>query len=121
MLNVHELVACALSVAVHRTVVVPTGNSDEELGLQLVCTGMTPPATTGNEKRTAMPLPVIAVTVWFVGQVTVSAGGRMVGGGVGWVGVDGVHPASTSTAATNAPHPPEIELRWGDISTKDEL
>ena len=47
--NEHDRVACAASVAVHRTVVDPTGKVDAEAGVQAVCTGATPPAVTGEE------------------------------------------------------------------------
>jgi hypothetical protein len=62
-LNVHALVACTASVAVQRTVVVPTGKIDADAGVQLVCTGATPPVATGDVKVTAIPLLALAVTL----------------------------------------------------------
>jgi hypothetical protein len=61
--KLHDAVACAASVAVHRTVVVPTGNTDADAGLQLVCTGATPPVATGAAKVTAIPAGFVAVAV----------------------------------------------------------
>jgi hypothetical protein len=59
---VHELVAWTASVAVQRTVVAPIGKTEDDAGVQLVCTGATPPEVTGAEKVTAMPALLVAVT-----------------------------------------------------------
>jgi hypothetical protein len=50
-------VACAASVAVQRTVVDPTGNTDPDAGAQLACTGATPPVATGAANVTATVFP----------------------------------------------------------------
>lgn len=61
--NVHARVVCDASVLVQRTVFVPTGNSEPDAGVQLVCTGAVPPDTAGVANVTAMPLEFAAATV----------------------------------------------------------
>jgi hypothetical protein len=104
-LKVHDAVACAASVAVHRTVVVPTGKIEADAGVQLFCTGDRPPLTTGEPKVTAMPLLAVAVTFWFAGQLMLSAGdcppgGGCCGGCVGEVGDE--HPNVAASASSSA-------------------
>jgi hypothetical protein len=81
---VHDRVVGAASVAVHWTSVVPTGNSEPDVRVQLTWTGATPPVVLASENVTGTGLPFADVAVWLAGQAMVRAGG---GGGVIWGGV----------------------------------
>src|SRR6188472_261579 len=50
--NVHDALRDCVSVAVHSTVVLPTGNSAFGCGEQLTVTGCAPPSTEGTSKLT---------------------------------------------------------------------
>jgi len=57
-LNVHEPVCCASSVAVHVTVVVPSGKTVPLAGAQLTATGFAPAAKVGAGYETGVGPPL---------------------------------------------------------------
>jgi hypothetical protein len=61
-LKVHESVRCLPSVAVQRTAVVPTGNIDPDIGVQLIETAGAPPLTIGVPYWTIVAKPLGDVT-----------------------------------------------------------
>jgi hypothetical protein len=100
----HEALSPLAAVAVHVTVVAPTGNIVPVAGSQLTVTGATPPdaAVMVNETATGDPFPELAVTS--AGQVRRGADdGLPDDGGVGEVGVDeSLHIAAAATTMTAA-------------------
>ena len=79
-----------LSVAVHVTRVVPSGNDVPDAGVHTVETGATPPVGTGVSKVTTGDCPRCASAWTSAGHVTAGAGT----GGSGLVG-DPPHPGSS--------------------------
>ena len=79
--NVQDVDCAAASVAVHCTVVVPTGKSDPDCRVQLTCTGGTPPAAVGGLKVTATGVPRLDVDDEMLdGQLTAERRHGRVGG-----------------------------------------
>jgi hypothetical protein len=81
--KLHDALACTASVAVQRTVVAPIGNIDADAGVQLVCTGATPPLATGALNVTATAAPFGDDAAWLAGHASVSAGRGSLTGGLG--------------------------------------
>jgi hypothetical protein len=73
-LKEHDRVVGAASVALHWTSVVPTGNSEPDVRVQLTCTGAIPPEVLGAPKLTATGVPFADAALRFVGQAMESAG-----------------------------------------------
>ncbi|GMV20117.1 MAG: hypothetical protein AMXMBFR57_00660 [Acidimicrobiia bacterium] len=86
--NEHDAVRCSESVAVHETVVEPSGNVDPDAEEQLTVTGAWPPAGVGGAYVAGIPTLSGDSIVIDAGQLTVGAAG----GGGGVVG-DPPHPA----------------------------
>lgn len=123
--NVHDLVVCTASVAVQRTVVAPTGKSEAAAGVQLVCTGAMPPALTGDEYETVMPLLLVAATDTLTGHEMLSPGvaDGGVGGGVDEVGDVGDEQPNTTRVSVSSDRPRawHIPVRWRGIGTNTKL
>jgi hypothetical protein len=96
------------SVAVHATVVAPSGNVDPEAGAHATVTGSLPAVTAGAVNVTVVPEAEMVLAVTGAGHMSV--GGFGSGGGTGGIGTGGVGvvgelqlPASetANTAATS--------------------
>ncbi|MFA5910094.1 MAG: hypothetical protein WC815_15035 [Vicinamibacterales bacterium] len=98
------------SVAVHVTVVAPSGKVELEAGVHATATGSLPPLAVGVVNVTAVPLADVVLAVIGAGQVSVGGSGVGVGVGVGsgigvGVGVGAVgplHAPATAVAHTTA-------------------
>jgi hypothetical protein len=104
-LKVQLRVLDSASVAVHCTVVVPTGNNEPAVRVHATCTGCTPPDVKGEVKLTPTGFPFADAAVWLPGQVIERATGAGGDGGLG-VGVvggaGGAHAASVIANRTSA-------------------
>lgn len=105
--KLQDRLAGAASVAVHWTSVVPIGNAEPDVRVQLTCTGATPPVVVGDANDTATALPLVDAADRLPGQLMVSAGfgvggGVVIGGvpGEGDVG-DDEHATANREAATS--------------------
>jgi hypothetical protein len=90
-------VRCCASVAVHVTVVAPTGKVDPLAGVHVSVTGALPPMTVADAYTTGIGDASGEVNVCEAGHETL---GGSAGGGVGVVGVLPPQPTA-QTAATN--------------------
>ncbi len=82
--NEHVPVRFSESVAVHATVVAPSGNVAPEAGVHVTVTGSLPALTVGAANVTVVPEVEMVLAVTDAGQVSVGGSGSGVGtGGIG--------------------------------------
>ena len=100
--NEHCAVRFRPSVAVHCTVVVPSGKTEPDCGVHDTLTGAWPPLPDGVVKLTAVPVAVVAMADTDAGHDNVGESGVGVGVGVGLgvgdVGLLVLHAAETTSA-----------------------
>jgi hypothetical protein len=125
--NVHERVVGAVSVAVHCTSVLPTGNNEPEVRVQLTWTDPTPPDVIGAANVTATGLPLLDVEFWFGGHAIASpddgggGGGLSIGGGgvggLGEVGAEHALVISVKAISAQTGHARCLDLATGSTTS----
>jgi hypothetical protein len=102
----HDAARPMASVAVHETVVAPTGNNAPLPGAHATARGVEPPVATGAVYDTATGFPSADCAAPSVGHVIAGAAGVGVGVGVGVgaVGDEQDTPSASSAAVANRLH-----------------